>query len=278
MMNKELDNKINQVLSGWNTPSINSKKVIWKNIEGQLTNESTLIISTHTWRWLAAASVFALAITFGLYKTSQVEINAQQATNFTLPDGSKVSLNANSSAAYNSFSWLFKRSVTLNGEGFFKVTKGEKFNVITANGTISVLGTSFNVITRKNKFRVECFTGRVSVNNGGNSTIITKGELVSQSKDNVLVKEINTQINTSPIWLSSDYSYKNELLATVLNDISAHFDIKIERSHKIDKLSFTGAWNHSMTLEEVLKIVCLPFSLESTTKSETSISIDFIED
>ena len=45
--------------------------------------------------------------------------------------------------------WKNERSVNLDGEGFFKVAKGSKFDVETSAGTVSVVGTQFNVKNRK---------------------------------------------------------------------------------------------------------------------------------
>ncbi len=265
-MNKELDNKISQVLSGWGTPSIKSKNTIWLEVAGEI-NTGTKPLHTYSrWRWVAAACIFAIAASFGAYNVAQVEvISNHQAVNLNLPDGSIVNLNVESKASYNKIGWLFNRSVSLTGEGFFTVKKGEKFSVITKNGNVDVLGTSFNVLARDKKFRVECFTGRVNITTSSSSTVITKGEVVTQSLSKKLIKEIITQPDVQPNWLTGDYSYKNKDLSTVLNDISDHFGIDISTSNKINKLSFTGAWNKTMTLDEVLKIVCLPFNLEAST-------------
>lgn len=64
----------------------------------------------------------------------------------TLPDGSEVWLNSNSTLAYPA---RFKntRKVVLSGEGYFKVKKkpGQKF-IVSANGVdVEVLGTEFDV-------------------------------------------------------------------------------------------------------------------------------------
>jgi len=171
--------------------------------------------------------------------------------------------------------WYFNRSVSLSGEGFFTVKKGEKFSVSTENGTVTVLGTSFNVLARKSNFKVACYTGKVVVTNSVNTTVITKGEVVTQSVEQNLIKELVT--NTEPTWLTEDYLYNNKQLATVLADISAHFEIKITTSTKINKLSFTGVWNKSMTLDDVLQIVCLPFELEVITISDADIKIQKIK-
>jgi Fe2+-dicitrate sensor, membrane component len=66
-----------------------------------------------------------------------------------------VNLNSSSQLSYSKNKWDSKREVTLNGEAFFKVSKGSTFDVITLNGKVSVLGTQFNVKQRENYFEVK---------------------------------------------------------------------------------------------------------------------------
>ena len=68
-------------------------------------------------------------------------------SNFLLPDGSKVWLNANSELKYtNRFNGEI-REVYLKGEAFFDVKRDEKrpFTIQTKDITTTVLGTSFNI-------------------------------------------------------------------------------------------------------------------------------------
>ncbi len=273
-MNKELDNKINQVLSGWAVPSIKPKKMVWEAIVEQIKIEPATVVPLHKWRWVAAASVFFIAVSMGVFYSAQVNISTQsQKLAFTLPDGSNVDLNKNSTASYNTLLWYFNRSVSLSGEGFFTVKKGKKFSVNTKNETVTVLGTSFNVLARNSDFKVACFTGKVEVTNGVNTAIITRGEVVTQSIEQNLIKKSVANIMAAPAWVTEEYSYNNKQLATVLADISNYFEIKITASAKINKLIFTGAWNKSMTLDDVLQIVCLPFELEAIPMSDADIKI-----
>ena len=73
-------------------------------------------------------------------------VPAGQRAELTLPDGTKVWLNAGSKLSYPSF-FEKERKVFLSGEGFFNVAKNEKVPFIVSTGTIDVkaLGTQFNV-------------------------------------------------------------------------------------------------------------------------------------
>lgn len=70
-----------------------------------------------------------------------------QRAELTLPDGTKVWLNAGSKLSYPSF-FGKERKVFLSGEGFFNVSKNEKVPFIVSTRTIDVkaLGTQFNVL------------------------------------------------------------------------------------------------------------------------------------
>lgn len=83
-----------------------------------------------------------------------------------LADGSKIWLNADSKIQYPKVFAANTREVYLNGEAFFEVAKNpaKPFIIHLANGTIRVLGTSFNVRAYDNEKVVETSvsTGKVA--------------------------------------------------------------------------------------------------------------------
>ncbi len=96
----------------------------------------------------------------------------------TLPDGSKVTLNANSTLRFSE-TWKQEslREVWLEGEAFFEVEKmfaenqnqveGEvpvKFIVHTSPLEVEVLGTQFNVNNRRDETKVVLKSGKVKLN------------------------------------------------------------------------------------------------------------------
>jgi ferric-dicitrate binding protein FerR (iron transport regulator) len=83
-----------------------------------------------------------------------------------LPDGSKIWLNADSKLRYPEVFKGATREIYLNGEAFFDVAKSpdHPFIIHLANGTVQVLGTSFNVRAYDNESVVETSvaTGRIA--------------------------------------------------------------------------------------------------------------------
>ena len=85
----------------------------------------------------------------------------------TLPDGTTAWLNANSMLIYPEQFTDNKRSVKLEGEGYFEVVRNEKapFFVETDGMIVNVLGTHFNVKNYENKETIETtlLSGEVEV-------------------------------------------------------------------------------------------------------------------
>jgi len=83
-----------------------------------------------------------------------------------LTDGSKIWLNADSKIQYPTVFAGNTREVYLNGEAFFEVTKdpSRPFIIHLSNGTVKVLGTSFNIRAYDNEKIIETSvaTGRVA--------------------------------------------------------------------------------------------------------------------
>ncbi|MCF2488714.1 FecR family protein [Dyadobacter sp. CY347] len=121
---------------------------------------AALIASTLCTGWLAY-------LFLGQNAESQmltVRSGAQTVTD-TLPDGSIVTLNKQSSISYPAEFTGRKREVALTGEAFFEVTKdrAKPFIISVNDMTVKVLGTSFNVKDNAKKTEVIVETGLVEV-------------------------------------------------------------------------------------------------------------------
>lgn len=136
-------------------------------------------------RWWAAAAMVA-GLLIGLfwwtnqpvpdtiYRTAYGQVRRIQ-----LPDGSELTLNANSEARLpGNWSNQPMREVWLKGEGFFHVVKRKgksqpRFVVHTDELAVNVLGTSFNVKSRRKQADVLLQEGSVRLNLVGTDTART---------------------------------------------------------------------------------------------------------
>jgi ferric-dicitrate binding protein FerR (iron transport regulator) len=127
-----------------------------------------------SWQKLAAVFLAFLVCSallwIGIIKVSKVEYRTAygQIQTIQLPDGSTVTLNANSALRY-SRTWdsTHDREVWLEGEAFFDVKhlkNHNRFLVHTQDKlSVEVLGTTFNVFERKSGTRVVLQTGKVKL-------------------------------------------------------------------------------------------------------------------
>lgn len=211
----------------------------------------------------SAAAVLIIAFFVFLYPdvdTSVVTAFGQQEV-VNLPDGSTVRLNANSQLSYDVDDFLNDRSLSLEGEAFFEVEKGSKFQVNTDIGTVQVLGTSFNVKSRPEQFEVLCFTGKVQVDAKSQTTILTKG-LSAVLKDNSL-ETSNHAGDAEPGWLKGIITLNDVSVQTALSELTNQFGIEITIEAPLDQLQYTGSFPTS-NAKSAVSLVLDPLNISYT--------------
>lgn len=112
----------------------------------------------------------------------------------TLPDGTKVYLNQNSTLTAAADFNDETRTVTLQGEAYFNVKRDEtRPFVIKANGTeVRVLGTSFNVRAYDKRVSVAVTSGKVQFSSAKAKTLLIKDESAAVEADTIIkLPEIN---------------------------------------------------------------------------------------
>lgn len=144
-------------------------------------------------RIAAAVAVILVSIVAVQYFLSENWVVHQsvagQVKEVTLPDGSLVTLNGNSSLRYlKNWSEDPIRTVELEGEAYFKVRNfGDgttKFQVLTSDLTVEVLGTSFNVTSWEEETGVFLEEGEINVkleNSDAREVRMEPGELLRYS-------------------------------------------------------------------------------------------------
>lgn len=173
----------------------------------------------------------------------------------TLPDGTKVWLNAESVLQYPSRFEGVQRLVNLNGEAYFEVAKDIKrpFRVGTAGQVLEVLGTQFNITAYDNESAIKTtlIEGSVRITNlkadvdntlrPGQQSIITNG--------NTEIKEVSTQQFSA--WKEGFFSFEETPFPEVLEQLARWYDIEIEYLKKPGK-TFSGRMKRNAQLATVL--------------------------
>lgn len=209
---------------------------------------------------IAAVAVILIAgILFLRNSDTKIRTGLAEKQTIELPDGSEVRLNAESEVRYNEGKWNTQRDVVLSGEAYFNVKKGQKFNVITNNGTISVLGTQFNVFMRDSVLSVVCYEGLVAVERKGQTEKLPAGSSVRIT--NGQWGAITDISQTGPSWLQNESVFEDASLVAVLAELKRYYPITIElEASKMKQLRYTGSFPHD-NLEVALRSICEPLKL-----------------
>jgi len=218
---------------------------------------------------IAAALVVLLGGTFFLYTsktTTQTAANGKRAE-FLLPDNSAVVLNSGSEAEYRTWNWQGNRTIELDGEAYFKVAKGETFDVVTDLGTVTVVGTQFNVKERDNRLDVTCFEGKVKVTAGKESILLTPGKSVTFTKGKL---EEFTDQGMQPGWITYEADFVNEMPKDVLREMERQYNVTFEVEGSFTEKPFTGTIPMN-DMDIALDIIKTVYQLKSEKKGNTII-------
>jgi transmembrane sensor len=225
------------------------------------------------WSVAATISILIGITAFMRFYTTTVYAPAGQHITKLLPDNSKVHLNANTKVSYNPYWWGFERTIQLEGEAYFEVTKGKSFSVISDLGTTRVLGTSFNIFARDNDYRVHCLTGKVEVKSTkGEKRILKPHEAVAvNTKGEVFViNEVKADHAIS--WTKNKFIFTAVPLRLVFEEMERQFDIQIIYDYNITG-KYTGNFKRGSSPEEVLNIIAKPFGLKVEKIHQTKYKI-----
>ncbi|PQJ76039.1 FecR family protein [Polaribacter gangjinensis] len=233
-------------------------------------NNPSMVVSLFTKSVIAVAA--SVAIIFGVNSfLNNQEVNFESGfgefKTIALLDNSEVLLNAKSSLSYTKKDWKNNRNVRLNGEAFFKVQKGSTFNVLTDNGTISVLGTQFSVHSQDGFFEVICYKGKVKVTSQNNEYILTPSKSVRVVNGKVL-EDVAIISDTQPSWIAGETTFKSVPLKVVIDGLEKQFNIKIESKSIDNTIVFSGSFdnkNLDIALASVFKTTGLNYKITNST-------------
>tara|TARA_R110000868_G_scaffold209275_4_gene458958 strand:- start:610 stop:1509 length:900 start_codon:yes stop_codon:yes gene_type:complete len=232
------------------------------------------VVSFNSWKKYAsiAAAVVVFASLYFVFSVSNTTVSTQYAETaiFNLPDASEVVLNSGSEIVYSKKSWDKKREIKLNGEAFFKVSKGKTFDVVTDQGTVTVVGTQFNVNERDDYFEVSCFEGKVKVTANNKDVILTPGKTIKMI--NGVLGEITDFKAETPDWLNKQSNFDNVPFTIVVQELERQFDVKINFDKSLATKQFTGGFSHT-NLNEAVESIAFPMNLKFTIKDQNLIEL-----
>jgi len=181
-----------------------------------------LLVGMFFWHRLGAEKLVTVQTAYAEQKT------------FELPDQSIVKLNANSSLRYQQ-DWTSNqiRQVWLQGEAYFEVRKNEeteqKFQVITKDLIVEVLGTVFNVNTREITTEVFLEEGKVNLDleEQAEDILMQPGELVTYSKSAGALSKKQVQNEAPSSWKNGTAILEDASLKNIIRKLHELYEVSI---------------------------------------------------
>ncbi|MDD4513979.1 FecR domain-containing protein [Massilibacteroides sp.] len=225
-------------------------------------------------KWGRYAAVLVLAVlsswflSYNFYQSkspefvaAQQELNvpAGQRAELTLPDGTKVWLNARSRLTYPSV-FTGERKVFLSGEGFFSVTKNAKMPFIVSTQTIDVkaLGTEFNVCSYPEMERTEVYLQEGSVKTyfpefESKGLVLSPGQFLVQAGNTFNLRKMDVE---TLLWKDGIYVFKKQKLANIIEKLELYFDVDIVvKDPEILDYEYVGKFRQRDGILTILQVI-----------------------
>lgn len=193
-----------------------------------------------------------------------------------LKDGSVVTLNDNASIIYPKVFAENERRVELHGEAFFDIERNEEKPFIIDlpnNGSVKVLGTSFNIKADKDSDITEVFvkTGKVEFGVPGNKIILVAGEKGVMNRSTGEVKEVEVEefINMkTTYWVDEKINFEGEPLVDVVEILETVFEENIILNCNSTRTFPTRTKHKGESLFEILDVISNIHSLDLSVEEK----------
>ncbi|MBC9932000.1 FecR family protein [Chitinophaga qingshengii] len=199
----------------------------------------------------AAAAAVAAAIILLYHPAKQRPVLATISTSYghmkkiMLPDGTTVTLNANSTLQYDSTSWNpGAREVWINGQAFFDVAPDAAGKFMVHAGeqlTVQVLGTRFNIAARAQSIQVVLNSGKVKVENKATALVLQPGEMAYYQATNGQLSRQTADTLQLTGWKDNQKVFRDATLSDIAGFIKEQFGIQVTfATPQLSQLQFTG--------------------------------------
>lgn len=178
----------------------------------------------------------------------------------TLPDGSKVWVNASSSIKFPVTFSRNNRVVYVTGEVFFDVVKDRErpFKVITGVVEVNVLGTSFNVSNYNEQHSVE-----ITLVEGRLSTLSDSVDYEIKPNEQLVINKSNKKVKINKVvafdyaqWMNGLYIFNKKRVNDIIQIIKRQWGITCILSNPEDgEMCITGVMNINDGLDSFIKLL-----------------------
>ncbi len=193
----------------------------------------------------------------------------------SLPDGTALTLNAQTTVRYNLADG--KRQVSIDGEAFFEVARNPEHPfVVSANGmTVTCLGTSFDVrnYSDESTASVVLRDGKVRVNARDADLTMEPGSRVLMDRQTLALSKHTVTPSDYTAWLNGEIKFNNQTLEEIAAELSRNYNIDLViTSDELKQERFNGYLGRS-SLRNILDVLCLASDMSYHVDNDTMVYI-----
>lgn len=267
-------------------PSLSLEKLqnkinINENRKNQYLNKIFLSIAASIAIIIAISSFFFINHTNSKGRKFYTYLTNNNKSEFTLEDGTKVILNKNSKLTYSDTFGKSYRSVKLEGEALFEVTKNpdNPFEVSlevdnTNKGTIKVLGTVFNakIDIETDKIIATLIEGSISFEGSGQKIKLYPNQQLAFDYTTSNIDVYTVDVEKVISWKDGLIKYKMIRFTDLAKELEKKYKVQIIIDNKKlmePSMTVSGSFSEEQTLDEILKIVSRSLPIRWENKNST---------
>lgn len=295
MDDRSLEQNLSQL---WDTCHISGERnieafdTISKNMEEIIQPQKRISLLGYLNR-IAAAAIFLLLITLTGYlyidkrhiqtaiaQMYTISAGKGERASVTLPDGTKVYLNAKSTLSYPASFSLNERTVQLTGEAYFEVKHDADipFIVKTEEIQIKVLGTTFNLYAYPDDswFEASLVEGCIEVTpyrNPEKQVHLSPNHKARYNHETGEINVMGTDLRVETAWKRGDLIFRNQPFKEIIGQLEIFYGVNITADREYPEELFTGSY-HENDIIQVLKNLQQHYAFEYQ-KSGNEISLKF---
>jgi len=198
---------------------------------------------------------------------SQLELSTPRGGTYqmTLPDGSKVWLNAASAIRYPSSFVGDKRVVEISGEVYFDIREDSKrpFKVLSRGQEIEVLGTEFNISAYPDEHQTKTtlVSGKICLSlaskageatlTADKSTILMPGEQGALRNGHII--KSNVEVSEYTAWKEGFFNFNRLPTPAAITQLARWYDLDVVYEGKLPKANLFAYIDRNKPLSAVLK-------------------------
>ncbi|MFC3197664.1 FecR family protein [Parapedobacter deserti] len=197
----------------------------------------------------------------------------------TLPDGTRVWLNADSRLTYPASFHGAKREVELIGEGYFEVAHDADcpFVVNVRDAVVNVLGTRFNIRAYDDlPLETALLEGSVAFNRGAASRVLKPGDQAVAGVDGSFAV-VPANLEKVMAWQKGYFYFEDTPIRNIMDELARWYDAEVDYKGDFGDLTFGGMVSKAERISTILNIMertdQLRFQIEQSTGKGRRITV-----